>query len=33
VGVLAVVFLDFGGETCREEVLGAQLEGVLDGFG
>ena len=29
---LTVVFLDFGGETRREEVLGVSLEDVVDGF-
>lgn len=32
VGFLAVVFLDFGGETWREEVLGVLLEDAVDGF-
>lgn len=32
VELLAVVFLDFGGETWREEVLGVSLEDAVDGF-
>lgn len=32
VELLAVVFLDFGGETWREEVLGVSLEDGVDGF-
>lgn len=32
VGLLAVVLLDFGGKTWREEVLGVHLEVVADGL-